>query len=94
MKITISQPWRGRQRLFAPGTYSIPGEISRLEARCCEADACGLVEAVEVQKQPDPFRPAPPKPFAPENKLRAPAPETKSEVETVRRRRKRAEPDA
>jgi hypothetical protein len=53
-----------------PGDYAIPTEITRSLAKCAVADGAG--EIVEMK----PFRAAKKGP-APENKLAAPAPETK-----------------
>jgi hypothetical protein len=92
-QISITSPWRARRRLFQPGVYLVPSELSALEARCCVADGAGSIvtEAVaiaepfrepkkQVEEQLDQKQPAP------ENKGRGAAPENKSPVEDGDRR--------
>ena len=99
--ITITSPWRARRRLLQPGVYSVPADLSALEARCCVADGAGsiMTEAVEIA---EPFREPEEsageqldqKHPAPENKGRGAAPENKSKVERVRRSSNRTKPNA
>jgi hypothetical protein len=81
-KIRINRKWSSRNRLFAPGTYDIPADMSVVEARCCELDTAGyrFSEAAEEVK-PAPARRGRRKAAAPENKLAGPAPEDKAEMD-------------
>ena len=100
-QINITSPWRARRRLFQPGVYSVPDDLSTLEARCCEADGAGQI-VKEAEEIADPFRePEEPaeeqldqKQPAPENKGLGAAPENKSPLEDGGSSGDRAEPDA
>jgi len=77
-KLVVTKPWPGPSRIFKPGEYSIPSEISRTHARCCFLDGCGEIVVTEATKEPEPFRGG--KKPAPENKWRGSSPERKGKV--------------
>jgi hypothetical protein len=92
--IEVLREWRARDRVVKPGVYSIPSDLSRIEARCCVADGSGKM-VTEAKKETEPFRdPESRKEPAPENKSRGAAPESKAEVAGRRGRGDRTEPDA
>ncbi len=74
-KLIVTKAWPGPARVFKPGEYSIPSEITRTHARCCFLDGCGEIVTVEAEKKPEPFRKV-----APENKARPGSPERKGKV--------------
>jgi hypothetical protein len=94
-KIKITAPFRGCQRLFDPGEYYVPGDMTAIEAKCAIADGVAHYPT-EATMTPEPFRQAPAgeKGAAPENKLAAPAPETKAPVASGDCGGQRAKPDA
>lgn len=92
MKFQVHKPFPGRRKVFQPGTYSVPDEMSAVEARCCASEGLGNYDT-GVAKLVEPFREPPVKDFAPENKLRAKAPEAKPKVDGVRGSSDGAKPD-
>lgn len=94
MKFVIRKPFPGRRKIFQPGVYSVPDQLSVLEARCCASEGLGNYDTGVARPAAEPFREPPSKDFAPENKLRAKAPETKSKVDGVRSGGDGAKPDA
>jgi len=80
-KIKINRRWSGTKRAIGPGTFSIPEDISVMEARCCELDDAGYIFTEEAKKD----KPAPAakgrarrKAESAENKQIGTAPENKS----------------
>lgn len=90
LKLKVTSPWRGRDRVIPVGEYFVPSEIKLLDAKCCVADKAGRL----VKVSPSPLRPGErredgegavtrstfpsTKTPAPENKSRGPAPKAKS----------------
>jgi hypothetical protein len=94
MKFTVQTPFAGRRRTFQPGTYEVPAEMSAIEARCSASEGSGFYDTGVAKPAAEPFREPPRKDFAPENKLRAKAPEAKSAVDGVRGSGDGAKPDS
>lgn len=93
MKFQVHKPFPGRRKVYQPGLYSVPEEMSAIEARCCASEGLGDYNTGVAKPAAEPFREPPAKDFAPENKLRAKAPEAKSPVDGVRSGGDGAKPD-
>lgn len=69
MKLIIKRPWAGADRVMQPGEYSVPGDLSRLHARCCVLDGAGeLVDGAAATDGEVTFRGKRKPASAPENK--------------------------
>ncbi len=75
--LVLAVAWPGPRGMMQPGSYAIPGEISRTHARCACIDGAGEIIVAEVAEPgAATFPPAPPPPpplpkgTAPENKRR------------------------